>query len=357
MDTTEITRLRLRNQRLTAGPFGRPEQAVDWLAAVQSQDYSGARWALGLRLDGVRDEAVASAFDAGEILRTHVLRPTWHFVTPADIRWLLRLTAPRVHAANAYMYRQQELDGALLGRTDSALAGALQGGQPLTRDELSAHLEDLGFATGGLRTTYIMMHAELEGIICSGPRRGKQYTYALLDERAPSGQSLAPDEPLTELAGRYFASRGPATVKDFAKWSGLAAADARRGLEAVQGTLERADLNGQSYWFSPSTPAGTGSPPPVFLLSIYDEYVSGYKDHRPIAQAGVGASLQALGNALTYIIVIDGQVVGSWRRSLHRDRVAIELNPFKPLTEAERSAVAEAARRYGEFLGLPVDMS
>jgi hypothetical protein len=358
MNLPDITGLRLRNQRITAAPFSRPEEAVGWLAAVQAQDYSGAKWALGLRLDGVSDDEIDRAFNSGRILRTHLLRPTWHFVTPADIRWILSLTAPRVHAVNASMYRKLELDAALFLRTGKLLEKMLQGEGHLTRDELRTGLENSGVAVdGGLSMSYIMMHAELEGVVCSGPRRGKQFTYALLDERAPSGESLAPPDPLAELAGRYFDSRGPATVKDFAKWSGLAAADARRGLEAAQGRLEQADLGGQVYWFSPAIPAGSVSPPRALMLSIYDEYISGYKDHRPVAQAGVGASLQALGNALTYIIVIDGQVVGSWRRSLHRDHVAVELNPFKRLTEAEERAVTEAARRYGEFLGLAVELT
>jgi hypothetical protein len=199
-----------------------PCDVVRWLVAVQAQDYSGAKWALGLRLQGSTEKNIEQAIADGSILRTHLMRPTWHFVTPADIRWLLALTAPRVHAVNAHMYRQLELDHSVFKRSNAALAKALREGQTLTRDELRGVLRKAGIAVdGNLRMSYLMMRAELDAIVCSGPRRGKQFTYALLDQGAPQPKTLHRDEALVELVRRYFISRGPATVQDFAKWSGL----------------------------------------------------------------------------------------------------------------------------------------
>lgn len=355
MSGLDIARHRLHNQRISKATFKRPDDVVGWLAAVQAQDYAGAKWALGLRLQGATDNVVEQAFARGAILRTHLLRPTWHFVTPADIRWMLALTAPRVHAVNAHMYRQLELDGAVVKRSHAALAKALQDGQQLTRDELRGVLHQAGIATdSGLRMGYLLMRAELDGVVCSGARRRKQFTYALLEERAPHARLLEREEALAELARRYFVSRGPATVQDFAKWSGLTIADARNGLEAVKTHLRHEVVDGQPYWFSASRPSAKAVSPAAYLLSIYDEYISGYQDRSAIVDARHAAKLWAVGNALSYIIVVDGQIVGTWRRTLRKGEVTIETNIFSRLTKAERRAVAAAADKYGAFLGLPV---
>jgi hypothetical protein len=351
----DIARQRLRNQHIARATFKKPGDVVMWLAAVQAQDYAGAKWALGLRLQGATDDDVDRAFADGSILRTHLMRPTWHFVAPADIRWLLALTAPRVHAANAFMYRKLELDSAIFKRSDAALAKALRGGRHLTRDELRHALEKAGIATGdGVRLAYLMMHAELEGVVCSGARRAKQFTYALLDARVPRARTLGHEEALAELAGRYFTSRGPATVQDFAKWSGLTLADARCGLEAVKARLRQEVVDGHAYWLPASTRSVKDTSTAACLLSIYDEYISGYKDRSAMGTAEVGGRLTALGNALSYIVVVDSQIVGTWKRTLGKGAVVIETGLFTCLTKAENRAVAAAAQRYGDFLQRPV---
>ncbi|MGH7426753.1 MAG: winged helix DNA-binding domain-containing protein [Candidatus Methylomirabilaceae bacterium] len=331
---------------------------VQWLGAVQAQDYAGAKWSLGLRLRGATDDDIETAFTTGAVLRTHLMRPTWHFVTPVDIRWMLALTAPRVHAINAHMYRKLELDTAIFKRSNAALVKALQGGQHRTRDDLRSVLQKAGIATAGeLRMGYLMMRAELDGLVCSGPRRGKQFTYALLDERAPPAKILERDAALAELAHRYFLSRGPATVQDFAKWSGLTVSDVRSGLEAVKARLRHEVVDGQTYWFSPSRRCARDAAPTAQLLSIYDEYISGYKDRSAMVDERHGVKLRALGNALSAIIVVDGQVVGTWKRTLGKDAVVIELNTFTRLTKTAKRSVAAAAQRYGRFLDLPVVLS
>ena len=237
------------------------------------------------------------------------------------------------------------------------LTRALQGGRQLTREELRGVLKKAGIATNdGQRMGHIMMRAELDGIVCSGPRRGKQFTYALLEERAPRVQALARDEALAELAGRYFMSRGPATVHDFAKWSGLTVADAQSGLEAVKARLEHELVAGQTYWFSESKRSEKLHSRTAFLLSVYDEYISGYKDRSAIVDAKHATTLIAMGNALNYVIVVSGQIVGTWKRTVSKEAVIIEKNLFKPLTQPENRAVASAADRYGRFVGLPVEL-
>lgn len=353
MTNSTIAHQRLANQRLSKAPCAEPAEVVQWLGAVQAQDYAGAKWAIGQRMRSATDKIVEQAFTEGAILRTHVLRPTWHFVTPADIHWLLALTAPRVHALNAPYYRKLELDRDLFQRITTTLIQALQGGNQLTRDEIRGVLAQEGIATAGeLRLSYMLMRAELDGVVCSGARRGKQFTYALLSERAPQARHLGREHALAELAGRFFLSRGPATVHDFARWSGLTVADARAGLEAIKGQLQHEQVDDQSYWRSPATPAVHDHEPAAVLLSIYDEYISGYRDRSAMVAPSYAARLQALGNALTAIVVLDGQVVGTWKRTLKKEAVAIETDIFATLSNAEHLAVATAIDQYAAFVQL-----
>jgi len=351
----DIARLRLRNQHIVGSIRGEAADVVRWLGAVQAQDFAGAKWSLGLRLRHAMDAQIDGAFNEGAVLRTHMLRPTWHFVTPADIRWILALTAPRVHAANAHMYRGLGLDPAVFRRSNAALAKAVEGGRPLTRDELRGELQRAGIATeGGQRMAYLLMQAEQEAVICSGPRRGKQFTYALLDERAPPTKPMDREEALAALSRRYVASRGPATVQDYARWSGLTVAEAGRGLASVRGEYRCEVVDGRTYWLAESgTPRRAGSPM-AHLLSIYDEYISGYKDRSAIVSPEHGARLVGMGNALSAVIVVDTQIVGTWKRTLTKEAVVIETSPFRRMTRAEKEAVAEAAERYGRFHDLPV---
>src|SRR6266545_1517560 len=358
MTSLDIAHQRLHNQHIASATFEKPGDVVQWLGAVQAQDYAAAKWALGLRSQGVADPDIEQAFTDGTILRTHVMRPTWHFVTPADIRWMLTLTAPRVHALNAYYYRRLELDDATFMRSNTVFAKALQGGKQLTRPELVAVLQHAGIATHDfLRFGYLMIRAELDGIVCSGGRRGKQHTYALLDERAPQARTLARDEALAELAKRYFTGHGPATLKDYIWWSGLSAADAKAGLEMIKPQLFHEVVDGQTYWFAASMPAAKDIAPTAYLLPNFDEYIVGYTDRSAVFEASHTKKLDSRGNVLfSHTIVIDGQIVGTWRRTLKKNTVVIEVKPFTPLNEAETRAFAIAAERYGRFLGTPATL-
>ncbi len=232
---SEIARRRLHNQHVTRPGLRTPEAVVAWFGAMQAQEYAAARWAIGLRLPGsVGDAEIERAFDAGRILRTHVMRPTWHFVTTADIRWMLELTAPRVQRTLGSYTRQLGLDARTLTRATKVFERVLRDGQHLTRPELGEHLQKAGIEARLNRLAHIALHAELERVICSGPRRGKQFTYALLDERAPRAIRLTRDEALAELTTRFFRSHGPATIRDFVWWSGLTTADSKRGLDVVR---------------------------------------------------------------------------------------------------------------------------
>jgi len=357
MNSSDIAPARLSNQLLGKRKYKTPGEVVAWLGAVQAQDFAAAKWALGLRMHEATDADIEKAFTGGAILRTHVMRPTWHFVVPQDICSLLTLTAPRVHAANAHMYRKLELDDDLLSRCHAVFTKALRGKEFLTRTELADRLTENRIKAAGLRLAYMIMHAELEALICSGPRRGKQFTYALLEERAPQTKKLRRDEALAQWTLRYFAGHGPAQLKDFAWWSGLTLQDAQQGLDLAAPQLAQEIIDGNTYWFSPNTKTVKPKAPAALFLSIYDEYTIAYKDRSALGGEQYSEKLLAMGNALTSVLILDGKIAGTWKRVVNKGRVEITMNPFRPLRKDEHEAIKAAATRYGEFLEMPCVLS
>ena len=355
----DIPRARLSNQLLLREKRRTPAEVVSWLGAVQAQDFAAAKWAVGLRLQSGTDAEVERAYNDGEILRTHLMRPTWHFIAPQDIRGVLALTAARVRAANAAMHRKLELDGRYLSRCHRVLARVLAGERHLTRAELASRLAQKGIEAKGQRLAYILMHAELEALICSGPRNGKQLTYALLEERVPRTRALSAEEALTRWTLRYFLSHGPAQAKDFAWWSGMTLEEAQRGLQMAKGKLLREVIDGKTYWRSPG---GEGPNPEVpgvgvaHLLSIYDEYTIAYRDRGALGVERLLERLISMGNALTSVVVHDGIITGTWKRVLDKAKVEIVVSPFRSPRKPEKDAIRAAVADYGAFLGLPASV-
>jgi hypothetical protein len=352
---TEILRRRLAGQYLTTTGPQTGSDVVRALGAVQAQDYAGAKWAVGQRTRDATDAGLERELSDGTILRTHVLRPTWHFVAPADIRWMLALTAPRVKAAMAYHDRVFDLTPRVYRRGTAALTKALAGGKHLTRAELAKTLERAGVRTTSGQRLGLMLRAELDAVVCSGPRRGKQATYALLDERVPPAAILERDEALLELVRRYFSTRGPATQRDFAWWSGLSVADAKRGIQIAERDLEEVAFDGQPFYFIERVLPKAR--PSAHLLPNYDEYFIGYKDRSAIA-ARLGHAKPVTGGSwlIAHAAFVDGQLVGGWKRALERNAVLVELDLASRLTAAEKRRVVAAAQRFGAFLGLPVTL-
>src|SRR5690242_15221309 len=336
---TDILRLRLAGQYLTtAGPKS-GAGVVSALGAVQSQDYAGAKWALGQRVPDATDASIERELESGRILRTHVLRPTWHFVSPADIRWMLALTAPRVKAALAYHDRVNELTPAVVRRSHDALTKALAGGKHLSRGELATILERSGVRNAsGQRLYGLMLRAEVDALVCSGPRRGSEPTYALLEERVPPAAALERDEALLELTRRYFATRGPATQRDFAWWSGLSAADTKRGIQMAEPELEHISQDEESYYHVER--ALPRARPSAHLLPNYDEYFIGYKDRGAVA-ARLGHAKHVTGGdaRIANVIFVDGQLVGGWKRVLEKNAVVVKLELACSLSAAENRRV------------------
>lgn len=356
MQAGDICDRRLAAQFLARPSRGSVVDVIRALGAVQAQDYAGAKWALGQRVATATDASIETLFAEGAILRTHVLRPTWHFVAPEDIRWMLALTAPRIAATMASYNRKLELTPDIFRRSNDAIAKALEGGRHLTRAELRDVLARVGITAATQRLGHLMMQAELDAVICSGARRGKEFTYALLDERVAPAPSRDRDESLRDLTTRYFARRGPATPADMSWWSGLGMGDVKRGIEMCSRGLRKIELDDRPHWIAAGQRAATPRPT-AHLLPNYDEYFIGLRDRTVIGRRLRSSRLVTGGDALTvHVAFIDGQLVGGWRRLVDGATIVVELNLLTRITRTERSRLEAQAERLATFLGVPVTM-
>lgn len=349
-----IAAQRLRNQHLTEAFRADAAALVAHMGAVQAQEFPFAKWGLAQRLGrGCVDADIEDAFTRGRILRTHVLRPTWHFVAADDIRWMLDLTGSRVMRTVLSWTRREGIDERTLRRAATLFERALAGGVTLTRAELGERLARAKIVASAAQMAFVTMYAELEAIVCSGPRRGRQFTYALVAERAPRARRMTPDESLAELTRRYFTSHGPATIRDFVWWSGLTVTETRRGLEMTRAT--RRAVDGLDYWSIGDARARPGAT--VHLLPIYDEYLVAYRD-RVAVPHGPG-TVGAAGGGVTFrhALVSRGEVAGTWNVRATREGWTLTVTPMRRLSNAEREAIVGSAERFSRFLGQTVDVT
>jgi hypothetical protein len=352
MDVREIALGRLSSQQIAQTRFNQPGDLTSWLVAIQGQDYAGAKWSLGLRLPGSTDADIERAIADRVIARTWALRGTLHFLAANDVRWMVTLLSARLIAGSARRNRELELDEQTLTRASKLLAQAVEGGTLRTRAELFSILEENGISTSGQRGIHMLYRASLEGLLCQGVMQGKNSTFFALEELPARNKSLSRDKALAELAARYFASRGPATLQDFVWWSGLPATEAKGALEAVHSKLEKETIEGQTYWFSPTEVKIKESSKGVFLLPGFDEYLLAYKDRSaslddPHYKRGI-----PLNGMMPATIVSAGRVIGTWKRTIKKDTVMFALSPFRKFTGEEIDAIRDSAKRYAEFLGM-----
>ena len=360
MKSSDIIRYRLYNQQIAGTKFHRPEEIVEGLGALQAQDYPGGLWGVGLRLPGSTLVEIEKALIDRKIIRTWPMRGTLHFVPAQDARWMLDLLTPRVIRRSARRYKELGLNDEIFRRSEGLISQELVGGRQQTREALYDVLARGGINPEGQRSYHILGYLAQKGVICLGAREGKQRTFVLFDEWVAESRRLERDEALTEIARRYFTSHGPATLQDFVWWTGLAAAEAKAGLEIVKQELMQEEIDGKHYWFSPlSVPAREDGAPIASLLPNYDEYMVGYKDRSAMFPALPEKSdSQAYGRiALNHTIVIDGVVVGGWRREKKNDRIVVRTKLFRPLDDAEKDALSMAVVRYGAFLETPISQS
>lgn len=349
MNNADIVYQRLHNQRLSSSKLKRPVDVVHWLGAVQAQDFNGAKWGIAQRMSDPTNTLVDEAYNEGKILRIHVMRPTWHFVAADDIRWLLQLTASRVRIRCRPYYRRLELDDRIFKRCNKIFTRVLSGGKHLTRVALRKILIEAGVATqNSERLAHILVRAELDGVICSGPMLGRQFTYALLDERVPEMKTLDRDEALSKLTRRYFTSHGPATLQDFIWWSGLTAVDAKHGIALAARHLRKQVYDERVYW-GPRVVGTISRPRSAALLPAFDEYIVAYKDRKAIFDLNDSRLLTTPNGILGPTVIVDGKVAGSWKQTRRNGTMAIDVKPFRPFKKFETVAIAAAAERYASY--------
>lgn len=358
----EIALQRLVSQHIAGAHLNSPAEVVGWLGALQGQDYSGAKWSLGLRLNGATDASVEAALHDGHIYRTWIMRGTLHLVTAADIHWMIALVAPRLLAGNARRYRELELDDVTLSRTSDLLVGTLSDGKPRNRKALMAMLEQNGISTTGQRAPFILQHASLERCICQLETVRNDPMYQILPSPADTGcdmNLLDPDAGLVELARRYFRSRGPATLADFGWWTGLLVSDLRKAIARLADELVQETTDGQTYWRHVDTPDQAHLAGPMYdayLLPGFDEYLLSYQDRSASIDMGYLRSLTPPNGMLPSTMVYRCRVVGLWKRTIQGKNVKVAFDPWVPLTADQKRAFADALSRYEAYIGLTAQL-
>ncbi|HOY07150.1 MAG TPA: winged helix DNA-binding domain-containing protein [Saprospiraceae bacterium] len=348
-ELAHVARYRLQNQQIIHASIKTIGGMAAWMGATQAQDYTHAKWAFGLRIPGITDADVEAAIDRAEIIRTHMLRPTWHFVAAEDLRWMLALTAPQIHTIISPTNRLLGLDESAFEQSKKVIVQSLQGGRQLTREELMVELNQAGIATNDLRSSHIMIRAEVDGVVCNGSRRGKQFTYALIDERVPKGKMLDRPDAIAELARRYFRSHGPATLHDFQWWSGLKMSEARAGLEAAQPDLISETIGKWTYWLPNDFREQKTTAPIVHLLPAFDEFLVSYKDRA--ASLDPSRKVQTItGNGIFKPVVVQNAWVhGIWQRAFTKKGVDITHTFFEESAEVDPELLREATERVERF--------
>jgi hypothetical protein len=350
MNISDLAKIRVASQQIGGTKFSSAKYVIDWMGAIQAQDYAMAKWAIGVRLPKSTDTGISTAIDAGDILRTHLLRPTWHFVSNDDIYWLLELTAQQIKVSFKSRHKQLGLTKAILRKSNSIIEKALRGGHHLSREELINELGKAKIATDENRASHLFAWAELEGLICSGASKKGKQTYALFEERVQKIKTFDKDEALATIAKKYFTSRCPATLQDFLWWSGLSVTDAKRALEMVRSEFIPETINSQTYWFTPSFSIPQANDESAYLLPAYDEFIICYKDRSASLPFETTKKAISSNGIFRPVVVINGQVSGIWRRTVSNDKVLVEAKLFDPPSKAITNHIEEATAQYARYL-------
>lgn len=347
----DIARWRLRSQHLVSPHAVSAGEAVGSLLAIQAENPSQAAWAVASRTQHPDRADLATLLDDGAVVRTHVLRPTWHFVRAEDVGWLLDLTGPRVRRVTGQQLRiAHGLDERSIDQAVAAVTQALASRGQLTRAQLAGELRERGIPGSGQMLMILLAHVELDGLICSGRSIDGEHTYALMAERVPTPRRLGRTEALAELALRYFTGHGPATERDLAYWATLTLTDVRAGLQQVRDRLDSFQHDGRTFWYAPGDAPGGPQQPAGHLLQILDEVYRGYQDSRWVLDAA--GDVPRTRETAAGMALVDAQLLAAMRRTIADGHVRFDLRPYRALTPPQIDALDQAARRYGEYLRL-----
>jgi hypothetical protein len=351
MQFAKIGQYRLFNQEISVHHFSKPAELVGWMGALQAQDFLGAKWSIALRLPAAKDADIEAAIQNKTIVRSWGLRGTLHFMASQDIGWMLKLVAPRIVLLLDGQYRKRELDKSILLKSQKLLVGALRDSPPLTRSELKVVLEKGHIRTENMRINFILLKAALDGIICLGPRKGKEFTYVLLADWVPSQEKKTREESLAMLAKMYFRSHGPATIADLSWWSGLTIKDSKVALESMSPGLKQLSIQGRAYYMDYTVSIPKKNSRSIYLLPGFDEYLLGYSDRRAVMQDAHKKKIMGSGNGIfKATIVINGAIAGSWKRTFAKNGLVIAIDPFIPLDKSNTIRLEQAIKSFCNYL-------
>jgi hypothetical protein len=350
MNLTEISVRRLSNQQIGGSKLRTAKEIAEWMCALQAQDFLMAKWAFGVRLRNSTESTIDNAINSGDIIRTHLLRPTWHFVSSDDIHWILEITAQRIKASMSFRDRQLGLTGQIFKKSNSIIEKALSGGNHLTREELISELIKGEIELGENRASHLLVRAETDGLVCSGRQRGVKPTYTLLNDWVPVKNLRSREESLKELARRYFRSRGPATLKDFSWGSGLSLKDSKHGLEMNKTELASTVIGDLTFWFEESTGLQEHAANEIYLLPAYDEFLIGYSDRSASIPAGNHGKAVSSNGIFYPTIVQNGRILGTWKRNIKKGRLLIETSLFEPNFNLPETFFSKALVNYSGFV-------
>lgn len=346
----QISNTRLASQQIADTLFKTPREIVSWMGAMQAQDYIMAKWAVGVRLKNPSEKIVEEAIDKGEILRTHLLRPTWHFVSPDDIYWMTKLTAAKIKTSFKSRHKQMEITDSILKKTLGIIEKELADGVSLTRNDLAQKFRNKGIKTDENRLSHILFCAEFETVICSGPIKENRPTYSLLSYRVPKKKELGREESLAELAKRYFTSHAPATIQDFSWWSNLSLTEIRRAVDSIKSDFISEDTDAGKYLIPGSFSWDINPKSSVHLLPAYDEFLISYRDRSHSLHATHNKKTISANGIFFPVVVINGQVSGLWQRTIQKNKLIVKVNTFGEQGKTIKRQIEKKAKEYGKFL-------
>ncbi len=352
-----ISVLRSFNQQITNPKFNTAEEITGWMGAFQAQDYGMSKWALGIRLLNSTEAAINMEFNSGSIIRTHLLRPTWHIVSSKDIYWISGLTAPRIKASLKFRDKQLELTDIIYNKCNRILEKSLRDSNHQTREELISELKKFKIDVEYNRASHIFLRAELDGIICSGKHKEGKPTYAILEEWVPERKNINREEALKELAKRYFTSRGPALITDFAWWSGLSISNVKLALDFNKGCLISEEIQNQTYWMADTYLEPTPDSEEIYFLPAFDEFLISYRDRTASLLLNDNKKVISNNGIFYPSVMKNGQVIGIWKRNIRNNRVLLTKTLFNSGTSDRDNNFLISINRYSNFIGksiLPV---
>ena len=349
MHTSELLHIRLYNQLLADHRLQTPEEIVSWMGAMQSQSLDLAKWAIGTRLNGKNVHDIDEALNTGKIIRTHILRPTWHFVSAEDHRWMFELSKLRLQPIYRSYCKTLGAEETVIYRAVSVMEKALEGGNHLTKEEIGAVLQSQGILLDTHHLTITLSYAEMEGTICNGRLKGNKQTFTLLEEWISPKQPLPKEEAVARLAERYFSSHSPATIHDFAWWSGLSLTECRQAVDMIRSNLICEEINGRSFWMRNDlkTPPAKGDS--ALLLPPFDEFVVSYKDRSEIVQDHHYSKVMTKNGLFSPTIMLNGEIIGSWKKSTRKGKNHIELSFFEPKHAKTADLFTPEVKRLEQF--------